>query len=232
MMEYHSLNGIRTFAFTGKNHVVKYVSDHRTILVAVNAEKIMCSEEKLRNLINEHTGYADGVGAVLALRKKGFKNAVKIPGVELWYELVKNFYISRSFFLIGSTREVICSTAEKLKKEFPGICIAGFHDGYLKEGDKEKLIEELKTLQPGIVFVAMGSPKQEFLMKELFDHHPAVYQGLGGSFDVYTNKVKRAPAFFVKLGLEWFYRLLKQPARIGRQLILVKFFWKLMIGKI
>jgi len=78
----------------------------------------------------------------------------------------------------------------------------------------------------------MGSPKQEYLMQELFTIHPAIYQGLGGSFDVYTGHIKRSPAVFVKLGLEWFYRLLKQPARIGRQLILVKFFWKLMIGKI
>ncbi|PIV59617.1 MAG: hypothetical protein COS14_05700 [Bacteroidetes bacterium CG02_land_8_20_14_3_00_31_25] len=62
--------------------------------------------------------------------------------------------------------------------------------------------------------------------------HTAIYQGLGGSFDVYTDNVKRAPVFFVKLGLEWFYRLAKQPARIGRQIILVKFFWKLIMGKI
>lgn len=231
-MNSYLLNGLRTYTFTSKEDVVSYVESHNTILVAVNAEKIMRNDEKLRDLINENTGYADGIGAVMALRKKGFKQAKKIPGVELWYELVKKLYKTHSFYFIGSTSEVIENTVTKIKIEFSEINIKGHRNGFLLHGDLEKLKNELILHKPQIVFVAMGSPKQEYLMQELFSVHPAIYQGLGGSFDVYTGTVKRAPAFFVRLGLEWFYRLLKQPARFGRQLILVKFFWKLIIGKI
>ncbi len=231
-MNSYLLNGLRTYTFTGKKDVVAYIQSNNTILVAVNAEKIMRSDEKLRNLINENTGYADGVGAVWALRKKGFKQAKKIPGVELWLEIVKTLNTSHSFYFIGSTNEVIKDTVTNLKIEYPEINIKGYRNGFLVDGDLERLKNELMLHKPQIVFVAMGSPKQEYLMQELFSSHPAIYQGLGGSFDVYTGNVKRAPAFFVKLGLEWFYRLIRQPARIGRQLILVKFFWRWMIGKI
>lgn len=231
-MNSYFLNGLRTYTFTDKNDVVSYIQSNNTILVAVNAEKIMRNDEKLRTMINANTGYADGVGAVWALKKRGFKGARKIPGVELWFEIVKTLNHSHSFYLIGSTNEVIEGTVTKLKNDFTGIKIKGYRNGFLKENDVEKLKNELILHKPQVVFVAMGSPKQEYVMQELFNVHPAIYQGLGGSFDVYTGKVKRAPAFFVKLGFEWFYRLVKQPARIGRQLILVKFFWKLMIGKI
>lgn len=231
-MNSYFLNGIRTYSFTGKQDVVSYIQSNNTILVAVNAEKIIRSDEKLKALINKNTGYTDGIGAVWALKKKGFKGARKIPGVELWFEIVKTLNHSHSFYFIGSTTEVIEATVTKLKIEFPTINIKGYRNGFFNEGDIDRLKEDLKNLKPQIVFVAMGSPKQEYLMQDLFASHEAVYQGLGGSFDVYTGKVKRAPAFFVKLGLEWFYRLLKQPARFGRQLILVKFFWKLAIGKI
>jgi len=231
-MNSYLLNDLRTFAFTGKQDVVSYIQSNNTILIAVNAEKIMRSDEKLRTLINTSTGYADGVGAVWALRKKGFKGAKKIPGVELWYEIVKTLNYSHSFYFIGSTSEVIEATVTKLKSEFKNIDIKGYRNGFLKDGDVDKIKNDLNRFKPQIVFVAMGSPKQEYLMQELFAEHPAIYQGLGGSFDVYTGKVKRAPAFFVRFGLEWFYRLAKQPARFGRQMILVKYFWKLMIGKI
>ncbi|MBI5542169.1 MAG: WecB/TagA/CpsF family glycosyltransferase [Bacteroidia bacterium] len=231
-MNFYFLNGLRTYSFKGKQDVVSYIQSNNTILVAVNAEKIMRSDDKLKALINKNTGYADGVGAVWALKKKGFRGARKIPGVELWFEIVKTLNHSHSFYFIGSTTEVIKATITKLKIEFPAINIKGYRNGFFNEGDIDKLKEELKNLKPQIVFVAMGSPKQEYLMQDLFAFHEAVYQGLGGSFDVYTGKVKRAPDFFLKLGLEWFYRLLKQPARFGRQLILVKFFWRFTIGKI
>ena len=77
----------------------------------------------------------------------------------------------------------------------------------------------------------MGSPKQEFLMQKFLNEYPALYMGLGGSFDVYSGLKKRAPRFFIKFGLEWFYRLLKEPSRIFRQLDLIKFFFKIIFSK-
>ena len=168
-MNNHFLNGLRTYTFTSKKDVVSYIQSHNTILVAVNAEKIMRSDEKLKTLINANTGYSDGVGAVWAL---------KIPGVELWFEIVKTLNHSHSFYLIGSTTEVIETTVKKLKVDFPEINIKGYRNGFFKDGDLDKLKADLKYLKPEIVFVAMGSPKQEYLMQDLFASHEAIYQGL------------------------------------------------------
>ena len=84
------------------------------------------------------------------------------------------------------------------------------------EQEKNDLIQDIKTLKPDVVFVAMGSPKQELLMEEMQKLHQATYQGLGGSFDVYTGHVERAPQWWVKSNLEWAYRLIKQPSRIKK----------------
>ena len=91
------------------------------------------------------------------------------------------------------------------------------------DNERKLLIQDVIDKEPDVVFVAMGSPKQELLMQEMLKAYPAIYQGLGGSFDVYVGNVKRAPKVFCKLGLEWFYRLLMQPTRIKRQLVYVKF---------
>ena len=86
--------------------------------------------------------------------------------------------------------------------------------------------------KPDVVFVAMGSPKQELLMEEMAKLHPAIYQGLGGSFDVYTGNVARAPEWWVKHNLEWAYRLVKQPSRIKRQIHLIRFWFLVKLGRI
>ena len=93
-------------------------------------------------------------------------------------------------------------------------------------------IEDIVAKKPDVVFVAMGSPKQELLMEEISKRHPAIYQGLGGSFDVYTGNVKRAPEWWVNHNLEWAYRLIKEPTRIKRQIHLVRFMAKVKMGQI
>lgn len=125
------------------------------------------------------------------------------------------------------------STVASLCKDYPGISIVGYRNGYIKS-DQEKiaLLEDIASLRPDVVFVAMGSPKQELLMQEMFERHHAVYQGLGGSFDVYTGHVARAPRWWVDHNLEFAYRLIRQPSRIKRQVFLVKFWLMVKIGKI
>ena len=94
------------------------------------------------------------------------------------------------------------------------------------------MLEDITEKRPDVVFVAMGSPKQELLMEEMLERHPAIYQGLGGSFDVYTGNVKRAPKWWVDHNLEFAYRLVKQPSRIKRQIHLVRFLLLVKLGKI
>ena len=200
--------------------------------MAVNAEKILHATSQSRDIINRNLGYPDGIGAVWALQKKDFRDTVKIPGCELWLDIIAHTHKNKSFYLVGGKQQVIEETIKKLKKEFPDINILNFRNGYVKtEKEKTELILDIKTLKPDVVFVAMGSPKQELLMEEIQRSHQATYQGLGGSFDVYTGHVERAPKWWIKSNLEWAYRLIKQPSRIKRQIHLVRFFILLQLNK-
>ena len=151
---------------------------------------------------------------------------------ELWLDIIRRFQHDKSFYLLGASQEVIDATVEKLKKEFPDLKLVGYRNGFLDEKDKEKLQHILIDKKPDVVFVAQGSPRQEFLMDELIKIHPALYMGLGGSFDVYSGLKKRAPKIFLKLQLEWLFRLLKEPTRFRRELVLVKFLILLIMGKL
>ena len=231
-MEKISMNGIEIFPFASEDELLSYIDTNKGILVAINAEKILHATDNTRNIINRNIGYCDGIGAVMALRKKGAKNVRKIAGCELWLKIIAKFYKEKSFYLVGGKQLVIENTIEKLKKEFEGIRIAGFRNGYIKtEEEKNNLIADIADKKPDVVFVAMGSPKQELLMQEIQKQHNAIFQGLGGSFDVYTGNVKRAPQWWVKHNLEFAYRLIKEPKRIKRQIHLFKFVWWLMINK-
>lgn len=221
-MNFKIINNYKINAFVSKSIFLDYIINHKKILVAMNAEKIMKNDDRLRRIANENIAYADGFGAVIALRSKGLK-AIKIPGSELWLDIIDRFQKSKKFYLIGSSSLVIEATIVKLKKDYPSIEIVGYQNGFLKKGDKDTLIEQLKATKPDIIFVAQGSPRQEFLMDELIAIYPALYMGLGGSFDIYGGDKKRAPKFFLKLQLEWLYRLFKEPTRFSRQLALLKF---------
>lgn len=233
-MEYENLciiNNKRTFGFKNKEQFLSLIKDEKVILIALNAEKLNTSNARLNALINDNIGYPDGIGAVWALKRKGL-NSTKIAGAEFWLNIISKFQQSKSFYLIGASQEVIEKTVTKLNSDFPDINLKGYRNGFLKDNDKQEIIKDLKEKKPDIVFVAMGSPKQEFLMEEFMKSHPALYMGLGGSFDVYSGLKKRAPKIYQNLGLEWFYRLLKEPTRVSRQVSLVKFFFRIIFDRL
>lgn len=233
MLDYRMINGVKVNGFSSRKSLIQYIQLNKGILVAINAEKILHATKETRNIINNNISYTDGIGAVLAVKKKGLKDVEKIPGCELWLDILKNTYQKNTFYLVGGTEETIQNTYHQLIKEYPEVKIVGYRNGYIKsESEKNELLIDIQTKKPDVVFVAMGSPKQELLMEEMYQLHPAIYQGLGGSFDVYTGKVKRAPEWWVKNNLEWAYRLIKQPTRIKRQIHLVKFLGLLYLGRI
>jgi len=217
-----NINNYKINAFGSKESFLNYIADKKKILVAMNAEKILKDDIKLREIVRNNIGYCDGVGAVMALKRCGL-DSVKIAGCEFWLDIINRFNSIKRFYLIGSTNKVIESTVKRLKQEYPKIDIVGYRDGYLGDGDRESLLKDLKYKKPDIVFVAQGSPRQELLMSELMDKYPALYMGLGGSFDIYGGDKKRAPAIFLKYQLEWFYRLLIEPTRLKRQFSIIKF---------
>ncbi|MFD0797136.1 WecB/TagA/CpsF family glycosyltransferase [Maribacter chungangensis] len=228
------LNGVKTYVPKSRKELMEYVLEHKSILVAVNAEKIYHATEQTRSIINRNVGYADGVGAVWALKRKGHKNVAKIPGCELWLNLIENYHTTKSFYLVGGKEEIINKTVSRLKSEFPEIKIVGHRNGYLKnQTERQELIDDISVKKPDIVFVAMGSPKQELLMEEMYRVHPAVYQGLGGSFDVYTGNVKRAPEWWIKNNLEGIYRTLNEPKkRVMGDIRVMPYFFRLILNRL
>ena len=116
------LRGVKVHPFSSFGQLLDYVTGRKGILVAINAEKILHATPQTRDIINRNIGYCDGIGAVMALRKHGYKDVVKLPGCELWLKIINSLYRDgKRFYLVGSKQEVIEATVEKLKHEYPGI---------------------------------------------------------------------------------------------------------------
>ena len=138
------------------------------------------------------------------------------PGVEVSYALLDfaNKY-NKSLYLLGASKKVIELVVEKVKKEYPNINLLGYKDGY--EQDKDKIFEEIANISPDIVLVALGVPAQEILIGKHYDKFKkGIFVGVGGTFDVMSGKVKRAPQIFIKLNLEWLYRIAGDKTRMKR----------------
>ena len=227
------MNGVEVYPFDSEDQLLSHIDEHKGILVAINAEKILHATDQTRSIINRNVGYCDGAGAMMAVKQKGYPNACKIPGCELWLKIINRFQKEKTFYLVGGKQEVIDETVAKLKVDYPSINIVGYRNGYIRtEEEKQALIEDIAEKKPDVIFVAMGSPKQELLMEEIQKRHDAIFQGLGGSFDVYTGHVKRAPEWWVNHNMEFAYRLLKEPKRIKRQIHLLKYGWWLVTKKL
>lgn len=227
-----NIDGVKIFPFTSREELLDYAEAHPGIMVSVNAEIVLKSTPKTRAIINSNIGYCDGAGPLMALRSMGYDGAVKIAGCEFWHYIVEQNHQVKTFYLIGSTQQVIETTVSRLRAEFPDICILGYRNGYLQtDEERQTVIDDVAAKHPDVVFVAMGVPKQELLMEAMLHRHRAIYLGLGGSFDVYTGKVRRAPKWWIDHNMEWLYRLIHQPQRLVRQAILVKFAWWILIGR-
>ncbi|MEH8021143.1 WecB/TagA/CpsF family glycosyltransferase [Rheinheimera metallidurans] len=201
--------------------------------IAINPEKVLTAMRSpdIEAVINAaDIRYADGIGVVKVMRKRLKKNVQRIPGCELWQQLVKRAaQFKVPVFIVGAKPDVNQQTAEKLRAE--QVNLVGAVDGYFK--DEAELIAQIKQSGARFVSIAMGSPKQELLIQRIRTQHPnCFYMGVGGTYDVYTGNVKRAPELWCKLNLEWAYRLLSQPSRIGRQLGLLRYLWWYWTGKI
>ncbi|MBT2661575.1 WecB/TagA/CpsF family glycosyltransferase [Bacillus sp. ISL-45] len=206
----------------------------QSTIIAVNPEKVMAAEknEELRQLINSSTyQIPDGVGILLASKMKGGKISSRVTGVDMMDRLIRfAAEENHKVFLYGAKEEVVTSAKQKLEEKYPALVISGYENGY--EKDNDKIINKINASEAELLFVAMGSPKQELWIRENMGKlNVKVFQGVGGSFDVFSGKVQRAPLFFRKLGIEWLYRLLKEPKRFKRQLALPRFLVKLLGAK-
>ena len=221
--------GFRAYAFESIHDLIEQVHAP-AILVALNAEKVARGDERLKHIVNENIGYADGMGVVVALRRKGLR-CRRISGADLWLPLLRSQPAGSRLYLVGSTKPIVAMAATRLEAEFPDVIVAGYRDGYLHGSDAEDLKRDLVSARPDLVLVAMGSPRQELLMDELIRAWPALYMGLGGALDVYVGKRRRAPLWMQRAGLEWVFRFAADPRRLTRLGGYLRFAWLLAIGR-
>ncbi|MDP9250790.1 MAG: WecB/TagA/CpsF family glycosyltransferase [Chloroflexota bacterium] len=225
-----SLRGLMTFAPPSTLSLLDLLEDNTGILVAINAEKIARADAAGVALTAANLGYPDGIGAVLALRRVGIA-AHRMPGAEVWLEIFDRFAAQRSFYLIGGQEEVVRDVAGRLQERTPGVRL-WYRNGYMTDAEQDDLLADVRRRQPDFVFVAMGSPQQELLMRRLDAAHPAVYMGLGGSFDIFVGRTSRAPVWLRRAGLEGAYRVLTQPTRFRRVPALMRFVALLGAGRL
>ena len=165
----------------------------------------------------------DGIGVVKGAAILGTPLKGRVPGIEFAAALMARMAGSgHSLYLLGAKPGVAETAAQRLAEQYPGLRIAGTHDGYFR--DDAPVVEAIAASGADCVFVCLGAPKQEFWMRKNGAATGAkLLCGLGGSLDVFAGTVERAPKFWRDHGLEWFYRLCKQPSRIGRMMKLPLF---------
>ncbi|MCL2343670.1 MAG: WecB/TagA/CpsF family glycosyltransferase, partial [Firmicutes bacterium] len=165
----------------------------------------------------------DGVGIVYAAKILGRPLRRRLPGIDFAQEILNRLAKSGgSVYLLGAKPGVAELAAQKLAENFPGLRVAGIHDGYFT--DETPVIAAINAGKPDFLFVCLGSPKQELWMqRNAKSLDTGLLAGLGGSLDVFAGTVKRAPETWRKLGLEWLHRLFQEPRRLGRMLKLPLF---------
>lgn len=210
-----------------KNNVIKDIENNKkSFIVAINPEKILKArkDNDLKSLLNKATyQIPDGIGVIYASKLKRGNIKSRITGIDSM-EMLCSLSNEKKYkiFMYGAKKETVEKAKDALEQKYKGINIVGIMDGY--EKDEKKIINAINKSKADIIFVALGSPKQElWITKNMNKLCPKIYQGVGGSFDVFSGNVKRAPKWMQKSGLEWLYRLIKDPKRIFRQVKLFKF---------
>lgn len=208
-----------------------------------NTEIVMAASKssKLMEEVNKGTYVIpDGIGLIHGARLRGVEIKERVTGYDTSMELLRiandNGY---SLFLLGGREGVADEAALNIQRDYPGIRIAGYHHGYFKgthtnnPGEEEvQILESIRKTQADIIFVGFGFPKQEIWINSHMDKLGVkVAIGNGGVIDILAGRAKRAPEIFIKLGLEWFYRLISDPSRIKRQIVLPLFLIRVILEK-
>ena len=209
-------------------------SGHHTVFTP-NSEIIMAAyrDTEFRDILNSSDLVtADGIGVVYA--SKIVKNPIseRAAGYDIaCMTLEKLSSLGGTLYLFGAKPGVAVAAAANIEKKYKGIRVVGTSDGYFDKEKEKKIIEDINSKNPDLLFVCLGAPKQE---KWIYAHKnelsAKVCLGIGGSVDVFAGNVKRAPEFFTSHGIEWLYRLMKQPSRFVRMLDLPRFGFKVILN--
>lgn len=207
-------------------------NDESSYAAVVNASKVVAANQNdslKRVLLDADLVTADGMSVVWASRLLGRGLKERVTGIDLFERLVKHAADrGLSVYFLGARDESVRGTVERLKDRHPGLRVAGYRDGYFKEIESETVAVEIKRSGADLLFVAMGSPAQEFWIASNLGRTGARFAlGVGGSFDHVSGLVRRAPGWMQRLGLEWLHRLAREPRRLWRRYLVgnMKFVW-------
>lgn len=214
--------------------VPKFLASNRKMsIISVNPQIALEAKKypSVVDLIEKSTHrIPDGIGIVLVSKMTGGKIKERVAGFDLMVKLLEYAdKTQKKCFFYGAKPEILKSTIKNIHKDYPNLIVAGSIDGYTKMTNHE-IVTQMNAVQPDFVFVALGFPRQElWLAENMASVNGRVFQDVGGSFDVLSGHVKRAPEFFIKTHLEWLYRSLSNPTRIGRivqlPIFVVKSLW-------
>lgn len=203
--------------------VEQYVlKKHPLHLMGVNADKInQCHEdEKIKKIVNE-SGIinADGASVVLASKFLGAPVPERVAGIDLMQNLLelsnKKGY---SVYFFGAKEEILQDMLKIFEERYPALNVVGYRNGYFSPEDEKHIQEDIKEKKPDFVFVGITSPKKEYIIQSFMDNGiNAVFMGVGGSFDVLSGHIKRAPLWMQNAHLEWLFRVANEPKRLFKR---------------
>lgn len=206
-------------------------------LIGVNADKIneLNKNKKLKEIVNS-CGVINADGASIVMGSKYLKKPLpeRVAGIDLMDRLVRlSQQKGYSIYLLGAKEEVVQKTAKVLKKNYPKLDIVGIKNGYFKDDEWENIAKDLIKCKPDFVFVGITSPKKEYLVEFLQNNGVnCVFMGVGGSFDVISGNIPRAPMWMQKMNLEWLFRVIQEPKRLFKRYFIGNFeFIKLIINE-
>lgn len=211
------------------NSVVE--SSHKINIVSGNPEVLYngLQDKTLYECFNSQNTIIipDGVGVVHTSKLLKAPVKEKIAGIEVMEGIIEYCAANeKGIFLLGAEQSVLESCMLNLMDKYPDLKICGVHNGFFDLDDCQSLLDQINKSKPFAIFVAMGSPRQDkFIMKYMDVLEVKIFMGVGGSFDVFGGKVKRAPRWMIKTNMEWLYRVIKEPVRIKRLAAIPKFMY-------
>ncbi len=233
MKEIATILGVPVVPFTMDEAVAKLTQDtlknKRNFVVTANAEIIMMAQADpgYKTLLSETADLVlpDGAGTVWAGNYLGYTIPERVAGYDLYLRLLEESAKNNiPVYFFGGKPGIAEEAAEEGKRRWPQLTVAGCRNGYFSAEEEPVILEGINRSGAAMLLAALGAPEQEkWLAKYREQLKPALLMGIGGSFDVLAGKVQRAPKWMQDARLEWFYRLIKQPSRLGRMLALPKF---------
>ncbi|HHD2751959.1 TPA: WecB/TagA/CpsF family glycosyltransferase [Clostridium perfringens] len=219
---YKELLGYRIFSEDKKELLEEIKNKEKVNIISGNPEVLYngINNEFLRNSFTKEDALIipDGVGTLLAAKINGIEIKEKIAGIEVMDMLLRDARDKNlKVFLLGAKEDTLIKCKEKIEADYEGINIVGSNNGFFDLDNCNDLIEKINESKADIIFVAMGAPRQEIFIEKYKDKLCCkIFMGVGGSFDVMAGNINRAPEFMINIGMEWLYRVAKEPWRIKR----------------